>query len=239
MSNTQIEPSVAVGYVRVSTDRQAEAGVSLEAQAEKIRAMAVVHGTSLLDVIIDAGESAKSLQRPGMARLMAMVEARQVQIVICAKLDRLTRSVKDLGELLERFQKRGVALVSVAESLDTASAAGRLVLNIMACVSQWEREAIGERTKAALGYKKSQLRAYSPTPFGFDRNGERLVENISETSTLQLIRERRNDGWSLHQIADALNTDGAPTKNGGKWYARTVKNLIDNTLHTSKQNTAI
>jgi DNA invertase Pin-like site-specific DNA recombinase len=79
-----------------------------------------------------------------------MVDRREVQLIIIAKLDRLTRSVRDLGELLERFQKRGVALVSVGESLDTGSAAGRLVLNVMASVSQWEREAIGERTRDAL-----------------------------------------------------------------------------------------
>src|SRR6202171_1290874 len=122
----------AIGYVRVSTDKQAEQGVSLEAQAEKIRAMAVVHDAELLDIIVDSGESAKSLQRPGMERLLALVDGKQVQAVIVAKLDRLTRSVKDLCELLERFERRGVALISVAESLDTSSAAGRLVMNIMA-----------------------------------------------------------------------------------------------------------
>ena len=72
--------------------------------------------------------------------------------MIIAKLDRLTRSVKDLAELLERFQRRGVSLVSVAESLDTGSAAGRLVINIMTAVSQWEREAIGERTRDAFAH---------------------------------------------------------------------------------------
>jgi hypothetical protein len=80
-----------------------------------------------------------------MTKLLAMVDAGKVRVVIVAKLDRLTRSVKDLCELLERFERRGVALGSVAESFDTGSAAGRLVLNIMAAVSQWEREAIGER----------------------------------------------------------------------------------------------
>jgi site-specific DNA recombinase len=125
-----------IGYVRVSTDKQSDRGVSLEAQAEKIRAMAVVHGAELIDIIVDGGESAKSLNRPGMARLLSLVDAGEVQTVIIAKLDRLTRSVKDLCTLLERFTRRGVALVSVAESLDTSSAAGRLVLNIMTAVSQ-------------------------------------------------------------------------------------------------------
>jgi len=164
----------AIGYARVSTDKQADGGVSLEAQQEKIRAMAVVQGAALLDLIVDAGESAKTLDRPGMERLLALVDARKVDTVIIAKLDRLTRSVKDLALLLEHFTRRGVALVSVAESLDTNTAAGRLVLNIMMSVSQWEREAIGERTRDAMAHMKATRQAYSPTPYGFERNGDRL-----------------------------------------------------------------
>lgn len=128
-----------LGCVRVSTDKQAEQGVPLDAQSDKIRAMALVHEAELIDIIVDGGESAKSLQRPGMTRLLAMVDRRQVQAVIVAKFDRLTRSVKDLCELLERFERRGVALISVAESLDTGSAAGRRVLKCLASgsKSQW------------------------------------------------------------------------------------------------------
>ncbi len=95
----------AIGYVRVSTEKQADFGVSLEAQTEKVRAMAIVQGAELAEVIIDAGESAKSLNRPGMARLLSLVDSGAVDTVIIAKLDRLTRSVKDLAELLERFTR--------------------------------------------------------------------------------------------------------------------------------------
>jgi DNA invertase Pin-like site-specific DNA recombinase len=150
-----------VGYVRVSTDKQAERGISLEAQAERIRAMALVQGAELSDIIVESGESAKSLNRPGMTNLLELVDAGKLKAVIVAKLDRLTRSVKDLCELLERFERKGVALVSVAESLDTGSAAGRLVLSIMAAVSQWEREAIGERTRDALHHKRSQANGWA------------------------------------------------------------------------------
>jgi DNA invertase Pin-like site-specific DNA recombinase len=114
-----------------------------------------VHSAELLDVIVDGAESAKSLQRPDMERVLALVYNRAVQAVIIAKLDRLTRSVRDLCDLLERLDRRCVALISVAESLDTSSAAGRLVLNIMTTVSRSEREAIGERTRDALGHKRS------------------------------------------------------------------------------------
>jgi site-specific DNA recombinase len=166
-----------VGYVRVSTDKQ---GISLEAQAEKIRAMAVVHNAQLRDIIVDGGESAKSLNRPGMARLLTLVHAGEIDTVIIAKLDRLTRSVKDLCTLLERFERRGVALISVAESLDTGSAAGRLVLNIMTAVSQWEREAIGERTRDAMSHKRSNGERVGNIQFGY-----RLC---ADESTLSQIR---------------------------------------------------
>jgi DNA invertase Pin-like site-specific DNA recombinase len=221
----------AVGYARVSTDKQAEQGVSLDAQAEKIRAMAVVHGADLLDIIVDAGESAKSLERPGMARLRALVEAGAVEVVIIAKLDRLTRSVKDLAELLERFQKRGVALVSVAESLDTSSAAGRLVLNIMTAVSQWEREAIGERTQTALRHKKAHRRVYNHVPYGYTRDGDTLVPLEDEQAVVGRIRLLRANGWALRRIAEALNEEAVPTKQGGRWFAQTVKDVLTNSLH--------
>ena len=118
----------AIGYVRVSTDKQADRSISLDAQMERVKAMATVQDATLLDTIVDGGESAKSLHRPGLKRLLALLESRSVNAVIVAKLDRLTRSVKDLCSLLELFEKKGVALISVAESLDTATAAGRLVI---------------------------------------------------------------------------------------------------------------
>src|ERR1700730_78452 len=186
----------AIGYTRVSTDKQADRGVSLDAQTEKIRAMAVVHNADLADMIVEAGESAKSLNRPGMQRLLALIDSGEVQTVIVAKLDRLTRSVKDLCELLERFERRGVALVSVAESLDTGSAAGRLVLNIMAAVSQWEREAIGERTRDALSHKRSQGQRVGNIAFGFRLagDGQHLEQDPAEQAALAEIRRLRGEG---------------------------------------------
>jgi len=129
--------------------------------------MATVQGVELLDVIVDGGESAKNLKRPGLGRLLSLVDSGQVQVVIVAKLDRLTRSVPDLAELLERLQRRDVFLVSVAESLDTGTAGGRLVLNIMTAVSQWEREAIGERTRDALRHKRAKGKRVGNIAFGF------------------------------------------------------------------------
>src|SRR3981189_982875 len=124
----------AIGYVRVSTDKQADHGVSLEAQEAKIRAMATVQGAEIVELIVDGGESAKDLKRPGMERLLSLVDQRQVQTVILANLVRLTRPPNDLVELLQRSQQRGVSLVAGAQWRETGSAAGRLVINIMTAV---------------------------------------------------------------------------------------------------------
>ena len=195
-----------VGYVRVSTDRQADQGVSLGAQEAKIRAMATVRGSDLDEVIVDGGESAKDLNRPGVQRLLSVVNGGKVDAVIVAKLDRLTRSVKDLCALLELFEKRKVALISVAESLDTGSAAGRLVITIMGAVSQWEREAIGERTRDALRHKRSQGRRVGNIAFGsrLADDGEHLEADPAEQSALAEIRQLRHSG-ATHSWPNALN----------------------------------
>jgi DNA invertase Pin-like site-specific DNA recombinase len=208
----------AIGYIRVSTDKQADFGVSLEAQSEKVRAMAVVQGAELAELIMDAGESAKSLNRPGMERLLALVDSKAVDVVIIAKLDRLTRSVKDLAELLERFTKHGVTLVSVAESLDTGTAAGRLVLNIMTAVSQWEREAIGERTRDAMRHKRANGERVGTIRFGFRMAEDgRLEEDPAEQDVLARMRELKAAGRTVREIADELNRQGYTTRRGTSW----------------------
>jgi len=216
------------GYVRVSTDKQAENGVSLDAQAEKIRAMALVQGAELSEIIVESGESAKSLNRPGMAKLLAMVDGGKVRTVIVAKLDRLTRSVKDLCELLERFERRGVSLVSVAESLDTGSAAGRLVLTIMAAVSQWEREAIGERTRDALRHKRNQGQRVGNIAFGIRLadDGQHLEPNPAEQAALEEIRRLRKEGATLRGIAAVLNDRTFRTRRGTPWRLESVARVL-------------
>ena len=218
-----------MGYVRVSTEKQADVGASLEAQTEKIQAMAVVQGLELDEVIIDAGESAKTLGRPGMDRLLQLVDSGAVESVIVAKLDRLTRSVKDLAELLERLYRRGVSLVSVAESLDTGSASGRLVLNIMTAVSQWEREAIGERTRDALSHKKAKGERVGTVPFGYQLapDGVHLDQEPSEQAMLNEIRKRRASGCSLRQIADELNRQEFRTRCGSLWRHQYVRGAVN------------
>ncbi len=218
----------AIGYVRVSTDKQADHGVSLEAQQEKIRAMAVVHDVELLEIVVDAGESAKDLDRPGMTRVLDLAKSKAIGMVIVAKLDRLTRSVKDLAVLLEQFQRKGVSLVSVAESLDTGSASGRLVLNIMVSVSQWEREAIGERTRDAMRHKAANLQFVGNCPYGFRlcADGKTVEPDPQEQQIRRKIQNLRKQGKTLRQIAADLNKQKRSTRGGSPFLHSNVARIL-------------
>jgi DNA invertase Pin-like site-specific DNA recombinase len=148
----------------------------------------------------------------------------KVQAVIVAKLDRLTRSVKDLCGLLELFEKRKVALISVAEALDTGSGAGRLVITIMGAVSQWEREAIGERTRDALRHKRSNGERVGNIEFGYRLSSDRrhLEPDPTEQAALAEIGNLRRQGHTLRGIAATLNNRGRRTRRGTEWRLESV-----------------
>ena len=115
----------------------ADRGVSLDAQRAKAEAYAALYDLELVAVEIDAGVSAKSLDRPALARALALLDAGEADALLVVKLDRLTRSVGDLGALVKRCNRGGWALLSVSEQVDTRTAAGRLVLNVLASVAEW------------------------------------------------------------------------------------------------------
>lgn len=218
-----------VAYTRVSTDTQAERGVSLAAQLSKLKAYADLYELELVDVIEDAGCSAKTLDRPGLTRALSMLDAGEAQGLVVAKLDRLTRSVRDLDTLISKWFGRpgGPALLSVAEQIDTRSAAGRLVLNILASVSQWEREAIGERTTAALSHKAERGERVGEIPFGYTvaEDGVVLVEDPDEQAAIDLVRTFRSQGLSIRAIAAELTARGVPGR-GVRWHPTTVARLL-------------
>src|SRR4051812_42961505 len=147
-----------VGYIRVSTEEQASEGISLDAQRAKLEAYARLYDLDLVAVEVDAGASAKTLERPGLRAALARLEAGDVEGLLIAKLDRLSRSVLDWNTLIESHfgPAGGRQLFSVADSIDTRTAAGRLVLNVLMSVAQWERETIVERTRDAMAHKRTR-----------------------------------------------------------------------------------
>ena len=215
-----------VGYARVSTIEQKEEGISLNAQEQKIIAYCTVKDWNLTEIIKDEGISAKNLNRPGIEALINSVKANEIEAVIVCKIDRLTRSVADLNKLVELFKKYDVALVSLAESLDATTATGRLMMNLLASVSQWEREIIGERTKDAIAFLKEQHKVYSRPVFGYIEKNGLIEKDPEDEKTLKIIMDMKNKGFSYRRIADELNTANIDTKRDGIWHANTVRRIL-------------
>ena len=220
-------PTRAIAYLRVSIEKQADAGVSLEAQRAKVEAYAALYDLELVTVEVDAGASAKSLDRPALARALAALEAGEAAALLVVKLDRLTRSVRDLGDLVELSNRQGWGLLSVSEQLDTRTAAGRMVLNILAAVSQWEREAIGERTAVAMAH----MRANDEYTGGEAPYGWRLAEDgaleadPAEQAAIAVARDLRDAGLSLRKVGAALAARGVLPRTGRRWHPENVKRL--------------
>lgn len=201
--------------------------MSLPAQEERLRAFATATAREISEMVVDDGQSAKTLNRPGIQRILDGLKDKSIGTVILLKLDRLTRSVRDLADLLDLFTSSDAALVSVSESLDTSSAGGRLMLNLLASVSQWEREAISERTAFALAHKRRMRQPYGHAPFGFRRVGDTLQPVDAELKALKLIRAMHNSGHSLRQIAGWLTAQGfTPRQNGKTWHAASVAHVL-------------
>jgi site-specific DNA recombinase len=222
----------AVGYIRVSTEEQVREGVSLDNQRSKIELFCAAKDWTLKHVYADEGKSGASLNRDAVQELINDCKRGKFDVVVIYKLDRLTRSVKDLGWLIDLFEKSGVAFSSVSDNFDTTTANGKLVLNILGSVAQWERDIISERTRDALAHKKEQRQIYSPLPLGFEAGEDgRLVENEKELEVVSKIRALREDGLSYQKIVDRLNNTGVPTKNGGRWSKSVVYGIVHNTLY--------
>jgi len=230
-------------YIRVSTDKQADFGIGLDVQRERCLGYAKLYDLSVVSVVEDPGASAKTLDRSGLKRALDMLRKGEADAILVAKLDRLTRSVVNLGELVEEYFTEGRwNLLSVGEQIDTRTATGRLVLNILASVSQWEREAIGERTAAAMRHKAS-LGEYTggEVPYGFrlgpeesvgrDREGRervirRLVKDDHEALVVELVQALHENGESLHGIARALGARGARARSGRSFGAEQIKRML-------------
>jgi DNA invertase Pin-like site-specific DNA recombinase len=230
MEDVMGDKTKVIGYMRVSTNQQVEGGLSLESQRQKLEAYAALYDLELVSVEIDAGVSAKSLNRPGLSSALASLEAGKAQALLIVKLDRLTRSVPDLGILIDDYfsPAKPFELMSVNDHIDTRTASGRMILNILATVSQWEREEIGERTTAALK-AKYQRGEYcgGRLRYGFKNENGRIVKDERELEAVAMARRLRAEAYSLRVIAEKLEAAGYVNRKGNKFSSSVVRNMME------------
>lgn len=217
----------AIGYCRVSTQCQAEDGVSLEAQEAKIRAWAELNGFDEVRLFVDAGISGnKAENREGLQSALKAVGDGDALVVY--SLSRLARSTKDTLTIADYLAKRGADLVSICEKIDTTTAAGKMVFRMLAVLSEFERDQISERTKGALAHKKSKGERVGAVPYGFrvSSDGKTLKPSAQEQAAIQAAKEMKRDGLSLCAIASRLSAQGFASRNGKTFHAMQISRMI-------------
>lgn len=225
-------------YLRVSTEEQAKEGFSINAQKEKLTSYAKVNDWEIVDYYIDDGISAKNLKdRPNINRLIDDVKSGKVNNVLVYKLDRLTRSVKDLINLIELFEEYNCSFNSLTEKLDTTNAVGRMFIKIIGIFAEFERENLAERV--SFGYEqKTREGNYTNTQGvnGYDYivGKGNLVVNNQEKEIVNRIYEMYLSGTSMLKIAKTFNRENVPSKRGGYWSQSTIKSILTNPLYVGK-----
>lgn len=219
-----------IGYTRVSTQEQATEGMSLDAQASRVRAWAEATGAEVVEVVRDEGVSGTKLlaERPGGRRIADLLDARRpaADAVVVVRMDRLGRDAAEQLALLKRFRAGKVGLVAIAQQIDLATPHGRAMAQIGAVFAELERSLIAERTAEALTELRQQGRAWNHAPFGWDIVDGRLVANLTEQDSLARIRDLRAAGTSYHKVAAILGAEGRATKRGGPWQAASVRSVL-------------
>ncbi|MDO9409692.1 recombinase family protein [Patulibacter sp.] len=199
-----------IGYLRVSTNEQADSGAGIAAQRSAISAEAARRGWDV-EFIEDLGFSAKSMKRPALQAALGTLGRGDVLLV--SKMDRLSRSMLDFCTVMQRAQREGWALVALDCPADLTTPSGEAMASIMAAFSQLERRLIGERTKAALAERKAA---------GVRLGRERVISTDVETRAKAL----RASGLSIRKVGAALDAEGLHAPGGKPWHAASLSRVL-------------
>lgn len=217
-----------IGYIRVSTEEQTR-GYGLDVQREKIETYCTLYNLGKVEILED-DTTGKTLNRPGLQKVLEETRSGNVAKVVVFKADRLTRKLRDLLTIIEdEFEPHNVAFISVSEQFDTSTPTGKAFLQMLGTFAELERNTIVYRTTSGRIEKARQGGlACGATPLGYVNVDGDLQKFDDEVEIVKAIFVMRADGLSYLTISKILNEDGVSTKRGGKWYAATVKYILNN-----------
>lgn len=221
----------------MSTEEQAKDGFSVNAQKDKLTKYAEINEWNIVDYYIDEGISGKNIKdRTEVNRLINDIKEGKIENVLIYKLDRLTRSMKDLLYLIDLFEKYNCNFNSQTEKIDSSNAVGRMFIKIIGIFAEFERENLAERV--TLGYEqKTKEGNYTNCNgvYGYDYiKGGNLVVNKEEAYYVRKIFKWYLNGDSMLKIATKLRELNVPTKRGGKWNQSTINSILNNPLYIGK-----
>jgi site-specific DNA recombinase len=218
-------------YTRVSTEDQAKEGFSLDAQIEKLRAYCVARGWIVAGEYIDDGYSGRKVRRPAYTRMMEEREKWDTLLVI--KMDRIHRNSKNFMTMMEELGKESKEFVSMMESLDTSTAMGRFVMDIIQRIAQLESEQIGERVYVGMEQKAKTnggMLGFN-IPYGYTYENGELKVFPEEAQTVKEIYRLYLEGKSLGSICRILNDAQIRSKRGTVWAKKCVSGILTNPVY--------
>lgn len=215
-----------IGYSRSSTLRQSTDGMSLEIQEEQLKKYCSIYGITLVKIFTDV-KTGKNLDRDGLKSALDALKSPDIDGVLIAKLDRISRNPKDLLTLIDdHFGDKD--LVSVGEKLDTSTPHGKFALTLMGSVACLEREVLVERVKGAMAHLKEQGKRCGGRAVSYGKSVKpdgTLVPNAYEMRVIRKARRLRAQGLSYNKVACALEAQGHLARNGKRFYAQQIKNM--------------
>lgn len=219
-------------YIRVSTEEQAEEGQSAQAQAETLKQYCNAYGIRVYEVYQDLGFSGKRLtDRQGLARLLEDCRLGRFDLVLVWKISRLSRNLKDLLYLIDCFEANEVHFTSCSERFDTSTPVGRMTLQLLGSVAEFERNTIVENVKLGLT-EFARKGGKSTTVLGYDNIDKSLVINEAEARIVNLIFKLYTEGeMSCSSIADHLNSLYFRTKRGNAFRGSSIAYILHNPVY--------
>ena len=218
-------------YTRVSTEDQAKEGFSLGAQEERLLAYCKARGWDVANKYVDDGHSGRSVKRPAYQKMMQEKDLWDALLVI--KMDRIHRNARNFMEMMDNLQKWGKDFISATESLDTSTAMGRFVMDIIQRIAQLESEQIGERVYMGMSQKAKSGSGIlgSPVPYGYRTEGKKFSIVESEAEVVREIFRRYCDNYTLADICHYLKRKHVTTRNGNEWSKRVLAHIIHNPVY--------
>jgi len=223
--------SKAIGYIRVSTDMQADKGTSLENQVQRIKEYAKKKGLTLEHIYEDAGFSGKNTNRPAFKEMIERIDKGGVSALIVWHSTRFARNLRDFINHMADLEKKKVKFYSIEEP-EMSGSSGKAMRNLMAVFAEYQSDVTGDHTRSVKHNLKKNKKVYCPNPpLGYQNVEGKLVKDPFYYNIAQIIIEQYNSGTSLWKIAKGLNDKGIKGNKGGKFYPSTIKKVITNNIY--------
>jgi site-specific DNA recombinase len=221
----------AIGYIRVSTDMQADKGTSLENQVDRIIEFCQKKGLFLENIYEDAGFSGKNTKRPGFQDMMKRINKGGVNAVIVWHSTRFARNLRDFINHMDLLEKKKIKFYSIEEP-EMSGSSGKAMRNLMAVFAEYQSDVTGEYTRSVKTNLKKNKKVYCAfPPLGFKNQDGLLVRDPKQLELVQTVTTLKAEGYSLRQIANHFNSQGIKGSKNGKFHASTIQKILSNNIY--------